>query len=353
MSKLPLFFASFLAVILPAEVCAKEMTFRMIYNNHTNIVVSEGEISSNTPEIFDDFIKKNPFDGFNFEIHLNSPGGNLIGGMRLGNKIGELGLKSAVISYRGDIEMPGYCMSACALAFLGGNSRSLMEGSRLGFHQFSSASSTGTMVQLKQTEVETQMLSGLVQQYIFSKGASPDLFTIMAVTPPDEMYVPDRKELEELNIVTFEAFRGFKLEPFGNGVRATSSYAENAQGRQIVSQVDFSCFNNTPMIIFSQPKEFRPLEMSWIRSVGQVGYSISDGQSSYELNYGPQAVRFMKEGSVIVMLLTDQRGVNLILSGHSFIRVDIAGAYGNNMAAELRLSEKDKAAIKTALRICQ
>ena len=343
-----------LTLFVPSNVHAKDMTFRMIYNNHTNIIVADGEINGDTPRVFQRFLDSDPFDGYNFEIHLNSPGGNLIGGMALGNMIREMGLKSNVIAYNGDISRPGACMSACALAYIGGSSRSLEEGSRLGFHQFSSSGGYGeTVVRLNQAEIETQMISGLVQQYIISMGVSGELFSRMSVTPPDRMYIPSLSELENLGVTSVEAFRGFTLEPWGNSVRASSTYAENAKGRDIVSRVDFVCMNGQQVIILSQPSINKPLDDGWIRSVGPVGYAISSGSTGYKLNYGPQSVRFLNKGQQVAALLTDQRGVDLILSGHTYIRVDIAGAYGNNMGLELKLTDSDKTVIKTAFQICK
>lgn len=346
--------AALITLIAPSNAHGKEMAFRMIYNNHTNVIVADGEITGDTPRVFQRFLDTDPFDGFNFEIHLNSPGGNLIAGMTLGNMIRELGLKSDVIAYNGEIDMPGGCMSACALAYIGGSSRSIGEGSRLGFHQFSSSGGYGErVVRLNQAEIETQMLSGLVQQYIISMGVSGELFSRMSVTPPDRMYIPNLNEMEKLGITSVEAFRGFTLEPWGNGVRASSTYAENAKGRDIVSRVDFVCMNGQQMIILSQPSSNEPLDAGWIRSVGPVGYSISSESTGYKMDYGPQAVSFLTKGQQVAALRTDQRGVNLILSGHSYIRVDIAGAYGNNMGLQLKLTESDKAVIRTAFQICK
>ena len=69
-------------------------------------------------------------------IILNSPGGNLLEGMKLGRFFYRARITTFVLGYGGG------CHSACALAFLGGRdrdrkpSRIKMTGSNLGFHQF-------------------------------------------------------------------------------------------------------------------------------------------------------------------------------------------------------------------------
>lgn len=80
---------------LPHVATAKDMTFDIIYQNHTNVVVADGVITAETPNDFRDFLDSEPFDGFNFLIDLNSPGGNLWGGMELGRMIRAEGLTAA------------------------------------------------------------------------------------------------------------------------------------------------------------------------------------------------------------------------------------------------------------------
>jgi hypothetical protein len=342
-----------LAALAPSSAQAEDMGFRMIYANHSNFIVAEGEITADTPRVFKAFLNSNPFDGFNFEIHFNSPGGNLVGGMRLGAMIRELGLKADVAAYDEDSSGPGMCMSACALAFLGGEPRTLTGGSRLGFHQFSSSGQNeGRVVRLQQAETDTQMMAGLVQQYILSMGISGELFTIMSVTPPERMYIPNSKEMDQFGILSVEAFRGFSLEPWQNGIRAFAVFENNARGRDIVSRVDFLCISEQPLIVLSQPDSFAPLTSKWVRMIGNVGYSIEDRFRDETIQYSPENIRFLTSGKEVAVLLADQRGVEALLSPHSYIYVKIAGAFGNNMSLELRPTDADRQVIRTAFRLC-
>lgn len=267
--------------------------------------------------------------------------------------IRELGLKTDVLAYDGNTGAPGLCMSACALAYLGGEPRTLTEGAKLGFHQFSSSGrAEGIVVRLQQAEIDTQMMSGLVQQYILSMGVSGELFSKMSITPPEYMYVPNVTDMERFGILSVQAFRGFTLEPWRDGVRAFSIYENNARGRVIVSRVDFLCIANQPLIILSQPASYDPLSIEWVRYVGNVGYSISSSSNGRRIDYSAENVRFLTGGKEVAALLTDAEGVATLLSPQSYIRVNIAGAFGNNMSAELRPTAADRNVIRTAFKIC-
>ena len=118
---------------------AKEMEFELKYLNHTNAIIADGDITADTPSKFKEFIKTAAFDGFNFEVWLNSDGGNLLGGLALGAAIRAEGfLDTRVYSEH----MSARCYSACAYAFMGGRERELSEDTSIGFHQFFSGQNT-------------------------------------------------------------------------------------------------------------------------------------------------------------------------------------------------------------------
>ena len=101
---------------------------------------ASGEIAASAGEEFESFLKdKNVPDGS--ELFLNSNGGSLIGGISLGRVIRQHGLITHV-GKRGRFENgfqdwePADCMSACAVAFLGGGYRFIMDGSKYGVHRF-------------------------------------------------------------------------------------------------------------------------------------------------------------------------------------------------------------------------
>jgi hypothetical protein len=92
-------------------------------------------------------------------IILNSPGGNLLEGMKLGRFFYRARIATFVLGYGGG------CHSACALAFLGGRdrdrrpSRTKMTGGNLGFHQFNrTRSAQEAAKKYTKTDMENELL---------------------------------------------------------------------------------------------------------------------------------------------------------------------------------------------------
>ena len=134
------------------------------------------------------------------DIFLNSGGGSLVGGMKLGkvmrkyllhSNVGQLELSS---KYQGSPKA-GNCYSACAMAYLGGEYRFLMTGSVYGIHQFYLDKQTKRDVDL------AQMVSALVVEYIRSMDVSTELFTLASSAGRDEIVAPSQEVLVRLNVV--------------------------------------------------------------------------------------------------------------------------------------------------------
>ena len=349
---------------LAAQVASKEMTFDIIYMNHSNIVVADGDITENTPAAFQSFLDTEPFDGFNFYIDLNSPGGNLFAGVELGEMIRREGLIAGVASYEPRTPedsywlppaQPGICMSACALAFLGGEDRKLQEGSVLGFHQFSSAgTASGHVEKVGETQRSTQFVSGVLHSYIEAMGIAPTLFSKMSMTPPEEMYIPSAADLKALNIIPADSFSDFILEPYREGVVAYSIYYNNAQGRNVVSQVTAYCKSGVPFLMLSQPEHYQPLNKEWVEMASEYlsGFSLWHPPGSPKLEYAPRSLRFVTgAGTAVVELQINQGGVEL-LNGHTKISVGLPGAVGRSFFLEVKPTDKDRKVLKSAFSLC-
>ena len=352
-----------LIILSTMPALAKDMTFDIIYNNHSNVVVADGEITSETPATFQAFLDTEPFDGFTFYIDLNSPGGSLFGGMDLGEMIRQQGLIARVAAYevRSNGEeywspkwKSGICMSACALAFLGGEDRELDEQSVLGFHQFSSAgTASGRVERVDETERTTQVISSFVHTYIESMGIAPALFSKVSLTPPEEMYIPDAVELVALNIIPAKAFSNFILEPYGDGVVAYSDFYNNAQGRNVVSQVTAYCRGGTPFLLLSQPEHYRPIDDEWADNAYEYlsGFSLWTPPGSPRVDYGPQHLIFKTGGAPVAELQIDAQGVEL-LNGNTKISVQMPGALGRSMFLEIEPTDLDRRVLQTAFKLC-
>src|SRR4051812_19796570 len=142
-------------------------------------------------------------------VYLNSPGGNLREGMRLGRFFFDNKIETTV-------ETKTACASACALAFLGGRDgstgkphRTKAANSGLGFHSFSrefdnksySADDLKVVVQQTQTQVF------LVADYLKAIGADMDIVRLMLRAQANQMNFISNDEALALNIRVFDEKR--------------------------------------------------------------------------------------------------------------------------------------------------
>lgn len=246
------------------------MVFDIEYRNHTNLIFAKGEITKNTPKKFKDFLKNTELDGFRIVIGLNSQGGDLLGGIALGALIRSLEFQTDVQSKDGTAG----CMSACALAFLGGVEREIFPGSKLGFHQFysdlnSNRSYERLVEDIEIAEAQSQMLSAILLKYLLDMGATTDLFYKVSTTLPNDMYIPDEAELLKLGLITTTKFHNFSIEPYKKGIIAFSKNELNARGRRVITQMTTLCEGGENYILLSAAETY-------------VGYSQGTSQYFFE-----------------------------------------------------------------------
>jgi hypothetical protein len=118
-------------------------------------------------------------------VVLNSPGGAVYVGMRLGRLFRQLSLQTAVgqqptgkanqNNYK--VADPGECDSACTLAFLGGVRRDVPEGSVYGIHAIASKWSSNSPADKPSYEYGVflgQEMAGDVSQYLEEMGIDPE-----------------------------------------------------------------------------------------------------------------------------------------------------------------------------------
>jgi len=161
-------------------------------------------------------------------ITFDSPGGSLSAGIKLGKKIRELGFAVGVGKTSPTPDAPwfelsvGKCISACAYAFLGGKYRyvSQEEGSCLGFHQFYDKSAVSRNDVLS-TQMTTQLISGIVVEYLAEIGIPLDVYTFASKFTGKEFGCINnneklRQQVENSDIKYTQA----SLLPFGKGLVA-------------------------------------------------------------------------------------------------------------------------------------
>jgi hypothetical protein len=130
-------------------------------------------------------------------LYLDSLGGDLIGGTELGRTIRKHHLTTD-IARKGegrDESLPASCVSACALAFLGGEYRSAMQGSVYGVHRFF------LNKPVPNESDRVRVLSATVVAYIKEMGVATELFAIAARAGQDESITFSEPELLRLGVV--------------------------------------------------------------------------------------------------------------------------------------------------------
>jgi len=191
-------------------------------------IAAEGEIVPETATDLEIFIKSYGHNPGGWSVRLNSPGGDLAGGLRLGELIRELKMDTEIGATEPDSyghwkRVPGHCASACAFAFLGGLSR-YASGGELGVHQFYNE------IALRDPSAKVfdsldmsqhQLVSATLIDYAFRMGVDPRLVSIAASTPPNEMQFLEEHLLDDLNVKWYpKDFEPWSIEPSGGGVIA-------------------------------------------------------------------------------------------------------------------------------------
>lgn len=162
-------------------------------------IFAEGEIDADAGSRLEQALSQSDIP-LGSQIYINSPGGSLVGGLDLGRVIRNYSLDSYV-GKEGKLERgfqfheSGNCMSAAAIAYLGGRYRFIDRTSQVGIHRFSLGPSF-------QGDVDrAQMLSATVVEYIQSMGVSTDLFALASDVPADDILIVPHETLRRLGVV--------------------------------------------------------------------------------------------------------------------------------------------------------
>lgn len=94
------------------------------------------------------------------------------------------------------VRLPGRCMSAATLIFLGGRLRYFPQGSEFGVHQFSFKNPSPNDVG------QTQLLSARIARFMADMGVSPDFLEFSSSVRSDSILIADEDNLKKLSVVT-------------------------------------------------------------------------------------------------------------------------------------------------------
>ena len=158
------------------------MTFRAV-NFDSNecgadcpqVIVADGVIEAETPQAFADFARQEAkATRLPSLILMNSPGGNVVASMELGDEFRKLRAAVVVAGYAsvGTRSGPisGQCLSACIYALMGAARRVAPPDSRLGLHRMSTPEGPGGAGGL----ADRRMVA-ILARYAVRMGVSPAL----------------------------------------------------------------------------------------------------------------------------------------------------------------------------------
>ena len=186
-----------------------------------NAILLRGEILQGDTDRLNAYILRLP-QKKTIAVYMDSAGGNLFEGMTLGRFFHSARIKTS-------IEGNGaQCVSACALAFLGGRDtdgapwRSKSSTSALGFHSFrtefdpSRSFSAADMAKLEQL---TQRVVLEIADYLHDIGTDLSFLRLMFRAPSNEMNFISNDEALSSGIKVWDEFRNSWMMPARNSRR--------------------------------------------------------------------------------------------------------------------------------------
>jgi hypothetical protein len=200
------------AMTLPAT--ALEISKHGSDNAHTNAVLLKGTIVDGDAYEVKRYIAKLPKKA-NVVVYLDSPGGNLREGLKLGSYFYEFKIETVVAN-------KALCTSACALAFLGGRdakgevARTKYTTGRVGYHAFSrefNENVTYSANDLKTVLLRTQFEVFNIAQYLRSIETDMDVLRIMLSAPPQGMAFISDDTAIEIGVRVFDAKLNKPVDP--------------------------------------------------------------------------------------------------------------------------------------------
>lgn len=353
--------AALIALPLIANSC-QAMEFDIIRFNASVIMTLDGDFASGDADRFEAFWDENAFDAFRFTVALNSPGGNLLEGMKIGQFLRDQSVDTVVQKYSPRAPMQSEfdysfaarpmvgsgCYSACALAFMGGVERSVPEGAEIGFHQF-----YGGVAGLSadETRVTTQAVSAEISSYLRRMGAAPELFEIMSITPPSEMFILERDELVALGVHPISAFQDFQLQPKNGEIVATATNPRNPGSLERVFEVETFCWNGKPMINLYAEEALSGLSqyVSDPSTTHIDGWNITTVDGWRE--FGADSIRLYAEQRLLATLVLDPETARSLTRGDASFSVNSYTASGVMMGGKIRAPNGDEA-IAASFRDC-
>lgn len=270
------------------------------------VIYAEGDLETGTAQRFLDFIKANRIELA--LVSLNSPGGSLGEGIKLGRVIRILGFSTSISALNDNYELSSaICASACAYAFAGGVSRYLTESSgRLGIHQFY-AGPGDTM-----SGQEAQEVSGMIVAYLDEMGIDAKAFTISTVADAEGMVwltPQDAKNLRFSNNGIMPATAEIKIYEMTPYLKLEQEHADGTarvllfcEGRKI--EMSFGIVTSEDVVLFGG----YGVKRSYLELDGKEQSAISGADGFKKDKATHWVARSLTAPDVAKLLTTDELG---------------------------------------------
>jgi len=184
-----------------------------------DIVLAQGKIERKSEDGFGEAVKNLPAGTI---VVLNSMGGDLVGGLRLGQSIRARDFNTWVMDATSDNpaikdkKNMGRCFSSCAYTFLGGVLRRVDKAGQLGVHQFRNTDD-------KLDANQAQKISAMLARYLDTMGINRQLLDQALLTEPGKMIlIPETQRIAwniEPSLPSTVTLSKWKLEAAAGGKR--------------------------------------------------------------------------------------------------------------------------------------
>lgn len=177
------------------------------------LITATGEIELDSDAAFIRFVQTRVLpEKVASTVLMASPGGNLVGSLKLGMAMRQLGFSIMVGQVHGGGFMTARCLSACAYALAGGKTRIVPQGSHVGVHrawtkrrgQRDIVDGGGSI----EAQVSTEGYSPVLERYLQMMGVSRQLVALADRTPSADIRILSREELSKFRVVTPEKRTG-------------------------------------------------------------------------------------------------------------------------------------------------
>lgn len=290
-------FLSF-STLCPFEVSALDFSEHfngaMRIDGDSTWIYLEGAIETGDAEKFERFLEGRSVWP-NQRIVLNSGGGNVLEGIKIGRIIRDHDFRTAVAASFVDEGYSqvraGVCASACVLTFAGGVERAASDGSRIGVHQMSrdyNGTANGKPITIEDLEINmsvAQRLVGISLTHFMEMGIDPTIISLMVGTSADDIRWLTLDEILSTKIGFMPSqFTPWMIEPYRNGLVAYS------RSRDEDKQLTLFCGGNGRMQ-FLLKMSGNPYDTSYdsILDAGRfrvAGLSVAMSETSVEFNDG-------------------------------------------------------------------